>query len=373
MSRVFVVAAQRTPVAPRLGAFARLEAATLGAHVLQACLAKAGLEPSLVDEVIMGNALYGGGNPARVAALAAGLPEAVPALTIDSQCCAGLDAILLAASRIRAGEAHAILAGGLESYSRSPLRAVRPRSAQESPQAYERPPFSPWPDRDPEMAASAAALAAEFGVTRSAQEAFAVESHRRALAASPTGEIAQLDGLGEDAFARRLSLRACGRLPVLAGDGVHGLTAATIAVEADAAACVLVVSEAMAERRGFTSAIRLTAGRRMGAAPERPALAAAAAARPLMERYDAGAPQVSEIMEAFAVQAELTTRALGLDPASVNRGGGALSRGHPIGASGAILAVRLFHEMLREPPGARGLAAIAAAGGLGSAALFERA
>ncbi len=372
MTGVFIIAAKRTAVAPRHGAFADVEAATLGAHVLQACLAKVALDPADVDEVILGNALYGGGNPARVAALAAGLPESVPALTLDTQCCAGLDAILVAASRIRAGEAHAILAGGLESYSRSPLRLVRPRGAKDVATPYDRPPFTPWVDRDPDMAASAAALATEFAVTRKAQEAFAIESHRKALRAMPDDEVAAMAGLSQDAFARRLTGGVCQRLPVLAGDAVHGLTAATIAVEADAAAAVLVVSETMAARLGALSAIRFVAGSRRGVDPERPALAAAAAARPLLDALHRERPRVSEIMEAFAVQAQLSINALDLDPMTVNRGGGALSRGHPIGASGAILVVRLFHELLHEAQGATGLAAIAAAGGIGSAAVFER-
>jgi acetyl-CoA C-acetyltransferase len=134
---------------------------------------------------------------------------------------------------------------------------------------------------------------------------------------------------------------------------------------------VLVVSETLLSRAEKSHALRLRHGRRVGLDPAEPALGAQAAARNVLS--EAGrAPGVVEIMESFAPQAMAAIADLGLDPSSVNRGGGALSRGHPIGASGAILTVRLFHEMRREPPGALGLAAIAAAGGLGSAALFER-
>ncbi|MBR1217042.1 thiolase family protein [Bradyrhizobium sp. U87765 SZCCT0131] len=375
MSGVFVVAARRTAVAPRNGAFAAVEPAVLADAVIRAVCADAGIAAADIDEVVLGNALYGGGNPARVAALLAGLPEAMPASTIDTQCCAGLDAILMAAARIRAGEADAIVAGGLESFSRAPLRAHRPLDAQASPEPYDRPPFSPWPSRDPDMIPAAARLADEWDMPRAAQEAFAVESHRKALArGAVAGEIVPVAGLASDAFARRLSPALCARLPVLAGSASHGVTAATVAVEADAAAAVMLVSEAALKRlRPSGRTIRLVGGARRGGDPERPGLAPVAAARAVMQRSGVTLADitVAEIMEAFAVQAMIGAAALGLDPARLNPGGGALSRGHPIGASGAIVAVRLWHELQAAPSGAVALGAIAAAGGLGSAILLR--
>ena len=371
MNQAFVIAARRTPVAPRNGAFRTLEAVDLATPLAPALLSDAGLSPGDIDEVILGNALYAGGNPARIASLAAGLPEATPALTIDTQCCAGLDAIALAASLIRAGEAKAILAGGVESYSRAPLRARRPLTGSEKATPYERPPFSPWADRDPDLIEAAAALAKTRGISRAAQEEFAIESHAKALAARATNEFAPIGDLRSDAFARRLNARACSRMPVIAGDAEHGLTAATTAVEADAAAMALVVSSDVMAQLGSAYAVRIAGARRIGLDPAQPALGAQAAASSLLER--AGRPPtVVELMESFAAQAMAAIEDLELDPTTVNRGGGALSRGHPIGASGAILAVRLFHELKGEPAGALGLAAIAAAGGLGSAVLFER-
>jgi acetyl-CoA C-acetyltransferase len=372
MSDVYLIAARRTPVAPRNGAFRRLEIHDLAAPVVRATLTDAGLSTCQVEDVILGNALYGGGNPARVAVLAAGLPESVPALTIDTQCCAGLDAILLAASRIRAGEAHVILAGGVESYSRSPLRSRRPLNDGEAPAPYDRPPFSPWSARDPDLIEAASELAQARGVTRAAQERFAIASHAKALASDFDSEIARVAELQFDAFARILREQMCARLPVIAGDPAHGLTATTIAVEADAAAVVLLVSKDMHKRLGSPDALRLHSARRVGVDPVQPALGAQKAASPLI--HNAGRKPVAvELMESFAAQAMTAIDDLDLDPSTVNRGGGALSRGHPIGASGAILAVRLFHEMRKEKRGALGLVAIAAAGGLGSAALFERA
>jgi acetyl-CoA C-acetyltransferase len=375
MSAAFIAAARRTAVVPRGGAFAGIEAIDLAASSIRAVLDDAGLSPSDVDEVMLGNALYGGGNPARVAALKAAVPAEVPASTIDTQCCAGLDAILLAAARIKAGEADVIVAGGVESFSRAPIRARRPTSPDEVAQPYDRPPFTPWPERDPDMIPAAAALAAEWDMSRSAQEAFAIESHRKALArGAPAAEFVKLCGLAHDPFARRLTTGLCTRLPVLAGSSTHGVTAATTAVEADAAAAVLLVSErALASIRPPARIIHIAGAGRTGGDPERPALAPIAAARSALQHAGLSGSLVSvaEIMEAFAVQAMACIRALDLDPARVNPGGGALGRGHPIGASGAIVAVRAWHELQMMDSGASGLAAIAAAGGLGSAVLLR--
>jgi acetyl-CoA C-acetyltransferase len=375
MSTAFIAAARRTAVVPRGGVFAGIEAVDLAEASIRAVLDDAGLSPSDVDEVILGNALYGGGNPARVAALKAAVPAEVPASTIDTQCCAGLDAILLAAARIKAGEVDVIIAGGVESFSRAPIRSRRPIAPDEAAQPYDRPPFTPWPGRDPDMIPAAATLAAEWDITRSAQEAFAIESHRKALArGAPVAEFVPICGLTADPFARRLTASLCARLPVLAGSSTHGVTAATIAVEADAAAAVLLVSEsALASIRPPVRVIHIAGAGRMGGDPERPGLAPIEAARMALRHAGLSGSSVSvaEIMEAFAVQAMACIRALDLDPDLVNPGGGALGRGHPIGASGAIVAVRAWHELQTMDSGAAGLAAIAAAGGLGSAVLLR--
>ena len=255
MSAAYLVAARRTAVAPRNGAFKAVEAAELGEAPIRAVLFDSGIAPEAIDDVIFGNVLYGGGNPARLAALRAGLPDHVPALTIDSQCCGGLDAIMLAADRIASGGAHAVIAGGVESFSRAPLRARRPRHAGEAPQPYDRPPFAPWPERDPDMIAAAAALAQAFGIRRARQDEFAIASHRKALE-NPAGpaEIVALAGLSHDAFPRALTQAVCSRLAPLAGDPALGVTRATVAVEADAAAALLVVSEVRGPAAGRQAA-----------------------------------------------------------------------------------------------------------------------
>jgi acetyl-CoA C-acetyltransferase len=350
-----LIAARRSAVVPRGGAFARLRIEDLAAPVLRACLTDAGIDATQVDEAILSNALGAGGNPARRASLAVGLPDTVAGLTTDRQCAGGLDAILLAKALVDSGAADVVLAGGVESYSRRPLR-LRTDPDGGPPVPYEQAPFTPWPDRDPDMAEAAAALAQRLNITRARQEAWAAQSHAKALAADLSAEIVPLDGVTRDAFPRVLSPRLLARAPVLTGS----ITAATAAVAADAAAVCLVVSDRIARGRGLA----LLGGATLGGTPEEPGLAPVAAIR----RIWRGEPLAqAEIMEAYAVQALAVIDGVGLDPACVNPAGGGLARGHPIGASGAILAVRLFHGLKQG----RGLAAIAAAGGIGTALLVE--
>lgn len=371
MTGIVILAARRTAVVPRGGAFKTLDAATLAAAVIHAVLKDAGVAPEEVDDVILGNALSAGGNVARVAALAAGLPGRVPAATLDTQCCAGLDAIRLGAARILAGEARFVIAGGAESFSRAPLRAHRPTDPSAAPQFYSRPAFTPWPERDPDLTQAAGDLAHRLGLSRTAQEAFARDSHAKALAAPPPAcEIVPLAGIDHDPFARMLSPAACARLPALAGEAGFAITAATAAVEADAAAVLLLAAEDAAP--AGVPLIRYGGGRAIGGDPAEPAMVPVDAVRQLLAATGTALTDIGhvELMEAYAVQAMATIDALGLNPARVNAHGGALARGHPIGASGAILAVRAVHA-LRAAGRGRALCAIAGAGGLASAVLFQ--
>lgn len=356
-----ILAARRTAVVPRGGAFARLRIEDLAAPVLRAVLADAGLDPGAVDEVILSNALGAGGNPARRAALLAGLPQRVAGLTTDRQCAGGLDAILLAAALVDSGAARVVIAGGAESYSRRPLRLATDPAGGD-PQPYDAPPFTPWPDRDPDMTDAAAALARRLAISRQAQEDWAVESHRKALAAGDPPEIVALNGMTRDAFARALTPATARRAKVLAGS----ITTATAAVAADAAAFVVVARDDMAGPR----ALRIGPGVTLGALPEEPGLAPVPAIAEALRRAGLAPAALArvELMEAYAVQAIACAQGAGLDPACINPAGGALARGHPIGASGAILAASLFHGL----QSGHGLAAIAAAGGLGTAVLFRR-
>lgn len=380
---VYIVAARRTPVAPRGGALSRLQADELAAPVLARLIGDAGLSPSSIDHVILGNALYAGGNPARLAALSAGLPVHVPAMTIDTQCCSGLDAITLGVRMIEAGAADCVLAGGTESYSRSPIRMDRPRARATEPVPYSRPPFAPPPFADPDLTEAAARLARDKGISSHAQADYAVASHEKALREKERRRTYLVEcspGAGDDDFTRRLTRKTALRAPVLAGSGGYGLTAATIACEADGAAAVLLVSERI-WKRGAHAGLRVVAAHSAGGEPADPALAPVGVARSLFAELGQTAAEFGavELMEAYAAQAMVTIDELGLQTDRVNRHGGALARGHPIGASGAILMVQLYEQLIWTSGNAgetgmnRGLALIAAAGGLGSGVVVETA
>lgn len=373
----YIIGAKRTPVAPRNGALASISAPELGKHVIESLLNELRMPGEAVDHCILGNALYGGGNPARLSALAAGIPESIPALTIDTQCCGGLDAMLLASNMIGAGNHDFILAGGAESYSTAPRRFSR--SVGDTPDIeYNRPPFSPWSDRDPDMLDAAAALAKDLSISRDEQEDFARKSHAKALAAKSKLQIecASIAGCQNDSFTRSLSPRMQSKLPLLAGEGDFGITASTTAVEADASAVCAVVSDRFLtvhpELR--PKAIRILGGNSVGSDPAMPGLAPVAAINNTLNALSLNAVQfdVIEMMEAFASQAIACMRICNLDVSRTNLGGGALARGHPIGASGAINAVRLYHEMIANADFKLGLAAIAGAGGLGSAIVLNK-
>lgn len=350
----YIVAARRTPVAPSGGALAHLMPHELAAPVIRAVLADAGIAPEQVDEVIVSNALGGGGNPARMAALAAGLPERVAGLSIDRQCVGGLDAILLADALIRAG-ASIVIAGGAESHSRRPYRLTRPGGV-----AYDRPPFAPLPYRDPDLHEAASRLAEAMGYDRAALDAYAVASHAKAMTHAQSG-LVPMEGLNRDAFTRALTPALAARARAITGP----ISAANAAVSADGAAFVVVSRDPIGPRP-----VKFVAGVTQGGAPDDPALAPLVAIAALLAPQDGRILRDSltriDLMEAYAAQAMATIEKAGFDPGLVNPDGGALARGHPIGASGAVLAVSLYHGL-----NGLGLAAIAAAGGLGTALLLR--
>ena len=359
----YVIAARRTAIVPHGGAFARLSIEDLAAPVIAACLAGAGLSPDRVDEVIVSNALGAGGNPARRVALAAGLPLRVAGLSIDRQCAGGLDALLIARALIDSGAAEVVIAGGVESASRRPLRfATDPDGGP--PVAYDQAPFTPWPDRDPPVHIAAAALADRLAISAVEQAAWAVASHAKARAMPGWPEIVCLARQDRDPFARALTPALAARARPVAGS----ITAATAAVAADGAAFCVVVSQRIAA--AVPHALRLVGGLTLGADPAEPGLAPVPAILAVLQRAGLTPADIvqAEVMEAYAVQAIACVQGAGLIPDRVNPGGGALARGHAIGASGAVLAVRLFHGLGQGV----GLAAIAAAGGIGTALLAER-
>lgn len=359
---VRILSACRSAVLPRGGAFSPLALQDLAAPVLQAALAHSGIDQRHVDEVIVSNALGAGGNPARMIGLAAGLPNSVAGLSIDRQCAGGLDALLLARQIILSGDADVVVAGGVESFSRRPLRFKTFPDGRD-PEAYEQPPFTPWPDRDPDMAVAADLVARDFGIGRDEQDQWAIVSHQKARAATfGRGEVIKIAGATSDAYTRELSPALCARAKTICGT----ITMANTAVAADGAAFCVLVSERIAAGRG----IALVAGATCGDRPDRPGSAPLASIMKALERAGLDPDDLSsiEIMEAYAAQAIACVKGAGFDPDRVNQGGGALARGHPIGASGTINAVRLFHELSKN--GGYGLAAIAAAGGIGTALIL---
>jgi acetyl-CoA C-acetyltransferase len=368
-----VVAAFRTPIGTAGRSLAGVDAARLAAPLLRT-LAQA--VPGVpVAEVVLGNCMGPGGNVARVAALAAGLPLATPAMTVDRQCGSGLAAITAAAATVREGGG-LVLAGGTESASTAPWRFWPPVDGGE-PQRYERAPFAPAEIGDPDMGLAADLLAAERGVGRERQDAYAARSHRRAWETQRAGgfeaEIVPVGQVCRDDRPRPgMSVERLGRLrPSFRAGGT--VTAGNACGVNDGAAAVAVVDAATQRELGLPG-LRIVASATVGVDPNRPGIGIVPAARAALQRAGLGLDDVDvvELNEAFAGQILACCDDLGLDPARVCPQGGALALGHPWGASGAVLVVRLFSQLVREGRGRYGLAAIAVGGGQGVAVVVER-
>lgn len=389
MNAIPILAWARTPVAPVGGVLAACQPHDLAAPLVARMLADAGLPAEAVDAVVLGNALGAGGNPARMLALAAGLPEGIPAVTLDSQCCAGLDAVTHACGLLALGQADVVVAGGAEAWSRAPLRMHRPLQAEEAPVPYDRPPFTPWPARDPDMLLAALDGARRLGLTRHAQDAYAMASHARSVAAraAMAHEIVPLRGLAHDAYPRLLSAARVARMPAVAsGQSVDGqdcsLSTVAVSPKADGAALLLLATPSACARWGVRPRAQWRGSVSVGGAPESPMLCAVDVARAAQQRcgWDWAALEALELHDAFAAQGLAFCNALGLPLGAINRGGGGLARGHPIGASGAIALVRVLAQMAqrqgadrtdRTDRTLRGMACIAGAGGLGAATWVE--
>jgi acetyl-CoA C-acetyltransferase len=372
-----IVAARRTPIGTAGRALASCAAADLAAAVVADLTA--GSVPGTVAggvpvrEVVLGNCMGPGGDVARVAALQAGLPVTVPGLTVDRQCGSGLAAIVLAAAQLRA-EPGAVLAGGVESASTAPWRMWPPRG-DEPPSRYERAPFAPSDVGDPDMAPAADLVAREHGVSRAEQDAYAARSHARAVATRAAGgfaaEIVSVAGVDADERPRAgLTVERLARLrPSVPGGTV---TVGNSCGVNDGAAAVTLVDAATHRRLGVPG-LRVLGTATAGVDPNRPGLGIVPAARQALERAGLGLDDVDvvEFTEAFAGQVLACCAGLRLDPERVCREGGALALGHPWGASGAVLVVRLFSQLVRDGAGSTGLAAIAVGGGQGVAMVVE--
>ncbi len=380
---VLISAWARSAVVPVDGAFRALHAHDIAAPIVQALLQRAGVPASAVDALVMGNALGAGGNPARMAALAAGLPDHCPAFTIDSQCCSGLDAVGTAANMIASGHAHVVIAGGAEAWSRAPIRQHRPIHSNEPAVAYKRPAFAPDPARDPDLLQAAAIYAQQHQHSRAQQNVYAQQSHARALQhqAALQPFIVPIAGVTHDIYPRDIADHKLHRIPLAAGienkssDVDCGVSQLAVSVKADGAAFVLLMSQSACQQLGCEPKAQWLAHTSAGCAPDMPLLAAQVAAQAVLKRAvwtTAHTLQAVELHDAFAVQGMSFNKALSLSPNICNTYGGGLARGHPIGASGAVALVQLLTRLsLSTHSEATGLVAIAAAGGLGSAALIQ--
>ena len=373
-----IAAWARSAVAPHGGAFRTLQPHELAAPVVHALLARAGLPAQAVDAVVLGNALGAGGNPARMVALAAGLPERCAAFSVDTQCCSGVDALSMAVGLLASGQASVVIAGGVEAWSRAPIRQVRPMRDGEPAITYEQPAFSPDPARDPDVLVSAALYAQAHGFSRAQQDAYAVLSHQRAIAhvATVAAEIVPLNGLSQDAYPRNTDLLRAARMPVAVKMAEGSLSTLSISARADGVALVLLASARACKDLGLVPQAAWVTSAAVGGDSATPLVVAEQAALAALLRAGGHAIDrmaVIELHDAFAVQGLSFCKAFSIDPSRINRRGGGLARGHPIGASGAISMVRLLADLQRdEVPGARGLVAVAGAGGIGAAAIVER-
>jgi acetyl-CoA C-acetyltransferase len=372
--RPVIVAARRSPIGTTGHGLAGVSAAALAAPVLAAVAADLGLPLDRVDDVVLGNCTGPGGNLARVAALQAGLPVTVPGLTVDRQCASGLAAVAVATAMISGGAA-VVLAGGVESASTAPWRHWPPAGGGQ-PRRYLRAPFAPAELGDPEMGVAADDLARDARIDRARQDAYAARSHAAAWATRQAGgfaeELVPVGGLTADERPRPgMTVQRLARLrPLHRPDGT--VTAGNSCGVNDGAAVLAVVDAATSRRLGRPG-LRVLATADCGVDPRRPGLGIVPAARLALRRAGLGWADVDavELTEAFAGQVLACCDALGLDERRVCVEGGALALGHPWGASGAVLLVRLFSRLVRRGRGGVGLAAVAAGGGQGVAVVVD--
>jgi acetyl-CoA C-acetyltransferase len=383
MSEVVIVSAVRTPVGKFQGALSDLSATQLGAAVVREAVRRAGVKAQDVDECILGCVLPAGlgQNPARQAALQGGLAETVAALTINMVCGSGLKAVALAAQAILAGDAEIVVAGGMESMSNAPylLSGARKGFRMGDQKAVD----SMVKDGlwcacdDQHMGMTGELVADKHGITREQQDAYAVESHRRAAAAWKEGrfaaEVMPVSVPGkrggaiivdrDESVREDTSLEALAALrPAFKNPGT--VTAGNAPGVNDAAAALVLMSTEKAAELGLKPMVRIKAQAQSGVAPKWVMLAPVLGVERVLEKAAWRKDEVDlyELNEAFSVQALGVTKELGLDLAKVNVNGGAVAIGHPIGASGARVLVTLIHEMMRRDAH-KGVAALCLGGG----------
>ena len=396
--QVYLVGGSRTPVGRYGGALSSVRPDDLAALVLKDAIEKAGIDPAVVDEVILGNANGAGEenrNVARMAWLLNDYPDTVPGITVNRLCASGMSAVTMAAQMIRAGDADIVIAGGVESMSRAPWVIEKPTTGFAKPGAtfdtsigwrFVNPEFAKREKFTYSMPETAEEVARVDGISREDCDAFAVRSHERAIAAIEAGhfkdEIVPVpvrDRKGnvtlvdtDEGPRPGTTTEVLAKLrPVVAGGEV--VTAGNSSTLNDGASAIIVASEAAIEKYGLTPRARFVTGAAAGLAPEIMGLGPVPATEKVLARAgwsieDLGAV---ELNEAFASQSLGSMRRLGLCEDIVNRDGGAISLGHPLGSSGSRLIITLLGRMEREDA-ERGLATMCIGVGQGAAVLVEK-
>jgi acetyl-CoA C-acetyltransferase len=392
MTDIVIVAAARTAVGKFGGSLAGVAAPELGATVIRGLMARTGLSGEQIGEVILGQVLTAGSgqNPARQAVIKSGLPQAVPAMTINKVCGSGLKAVMLAAQAIRDGDSEIVIAGGQENMSASPHVLPNSRNGAR---------MGDWKLVDTmindglwdvynqyHMGITAENVAKQYGITRDAQDALALASQQKAAAAQDAGRfkdeivgvsIPQKKGdplvFDTDEFLnRKTSLEALSGLRP-AFDKAGSVTAGNASGINDGAAAVMVMSAAKAAALGLKPLARIASYASAGLDPAIMGMGPVPAARKALERagWKAADLDLLEINEAFAAQACAVHQEMGWDTSKVNVNGGAIAIGHPIGASGCRILVTLLHEMQRRDA-KKGIASLCIGGGMGVALTVER-
>ena len=395
---VYVVEAARTPIGKYAGGLASVRPDDLAAHVIEALVKRRPELSPRLDHVVFGATNQAGEdnrNVARMALLIAGLPYEVPAVTVNRLCGSGLEAIADAARMIAVGEAECAIAGGVESMTRAPFSMPKQAEKWDRTPAPVYDTTLGWRYPNPRMAArfelqsmgeTAENVAKKYGITREEQDAFAVESHRRAAAAWQAGAfeaelapvtIPQKKGdpivfAKDECIRPDSSMEALAKLPAVFRKG-GSVTAGNSSPINDGAAAVWLVSGDVLKASGLTPLARLVAAQTAGVEPNFMGEGPIPAVKKLLQRAGLRVPNVDlfELNEAFAAQSLACVRGLELDPAKVNVNGGAIALGHPIGSSGARITCTLLHAM--KARGAKmGVASLCIGVGQGIAALFER-
>ncbi|TYP62316.1 MULTISPECIES: acetyl-CoA C-acetyltransferase [Pseudomonadaceae] len=392
MQDVVIVAATRTAVGSFQGALANIPAVELGAAVIRQLIQQSGIDAAEVDEVILGQVLTAGAgqNPARQASIGAGLPHAVPSMTLNKVCGSGLKALHLAAQAIRCGDAEVVIAGGMENMSLAPY--VMPAARTGLRMGHGKLVDSMIQDglwdafNDYHMGITAENLVEKYGITREAQDAFAASSQQKAVAAIEAGrlrgeitpiEIPQRKGeplvfdTDEQPRAGTTAESLAKLKPAFKKDG--SVTAGNASSLNDGAAAVLLMSAEKAKALGLPVMARIASYANAGVDPAIMGIGPVSATRRCLEKagWTLDELDLIEANEAFAAQALSVGQELGWDANKVNVNGGAIAIGHPIGASGCRILVTLLHEMIRRDVH-KGLATLCIGGGQGVALAIER-